>query len=324
MALWRSISNCSFFPLIAWILLLKRVFSFCCSFICCSNSSICCSRPTICTFNCSFTVCDRSIAPATLIRPSLTAFTLISISSCSFSKSWICFWYSATSLSFWIFWSITASYSLRISSVSTSNLFNCCFFSFRSLNSLSFDSRYILSLIRSVLICSFSTWICPSFCCFVIFISEISAAIVSISCFKLSKSSSCFPYFSFALASACSVCFMSRCAISIFWSSSFNSCSRFRFSNKNNFTSSSFNWSLKSRYSLARSDCFWRGETWRSNSVKISVTLTRFSRSISNDLCVSSLFFLYFTIPAASSKSSLRSSGFPLKICSICPCPMIE
>ena len=33
---------------------------------------------------------------------------------------------------------------------------------------------------------------------------------------------------------------------------------------------------------------------------------------------------LYFTIPAASSKSSLLSSGFPLRILSICPCPIIE
>ena len=38
------------------------------------------------------------------------------------------------------------------------------------------------------------------------------------------------------------------------------------------------------------------------------------------------VFFLRlnFTIPAASSKSSRLSSGLPLKILSICPCPIIE
>ena len=38
----------------------------------------------------------------------------------------------------------------------------------------------------------------------------------------------------------------------------------------------------------------------------------------------SSFLFLNLTIPAASSKSALRSSGLPLKIASILPCPIRE
>ena len=56
----------------------------------------------------------------------------------------------------------------------------------------------------------------------------------------------------------------------------------------------------------------------------VAITRTRFSRSFSSFFCAVALRFLNFTIPAASSKSSLRSSGLPLKIRSIWPCPMME
>ena len=53
--------------------------------------------------------------------------------------------------------------------------------------------------------------------------------------------------------------------------------------------------------------------------VRISVTRTRFWCSSSSFLIVVFFLRLNFTIPAASSKSSRRSSGFPLRILSICP-----
>ncbi len=76
--------------------------------------------------------------------------------------------------------------------------------------------------------------------------------------------------------------------------------------------------------SLAFSDCLSKGPICFSSSARISLTRRRFWRSSSSFF--TDMFFrrLNLTIPAASSKSSLLSSGFPLRILSIWPWPMIE
>ena len=93
---------------------------------------------------------------------------------------------------------------------------------------------------------------------------------------------------------------------------------------KNALTSLILRSCLSLRYSLAFSDCFSSGPTCFSSSFSISLTRTRFSLSFSSFLIEAAFLLLNLTIPAASSKSSLLSSGRPLNILSICPCPIIE
>ena len=83
--------------------------------------------------------------------------------------------------------------------------------------------------------------------------------------------------------------------------------------------SRAFNESRNFKYSLAFSDCRDKGPICFSSSDKISVTRYRFCFSIFRFFSARAFRFLYLTIPTASSKSSRRSSGFPLKILSICP-----
>ena len=56
----------------------------------------------------------------------------------------------------------------------------------------------------------------------------------------------------------------------------------------------------------------------------ISFILTKFSSVLANFFSASSFLFLNFTIPAASSINDLLSSGLPLNIASIFPCPINE
>ena len=113
-------------------------------------------------------------------------------------------------------------------------------------------------------------------------------------------------------------------AISILLSSSAISFLIRSVSNKNALTSYFFKSDFKLRYSFAFSDCTCNGPTCFSSSDKISLTRTRLFLSLSSFLIAAALRRLNLTIPAASSKSSLRSSGLPLRILSICPCPIIE
>jgi len=93
---------------------------------------------------------------------------------------------------------------------------------------------------------------------------------------------------------------------------------------RNRLTSFFLSSSLSLRYSLAFSAWCSSGPTCFSSSASISLTRTRLLLSSSSFFCAAALRLLNFTIPAASSKSSLLSSGFPLKILSIWPCPIIE
>ena len=99
-------------------------------------------------------------------------------------------------------------------------------------------------------------------------------------------------------------------------SSSFWSSMAFKSARKR-FTSKRFNSSRSLKYSFAVSACFARGPTCFSSSLKISETRTRFCFSSSSFFWAMAFLLLNFTIPAASSKSSRRSSGRPLKILSI-------
>ena len=74
------------------------------------------------------------------------------------------------------------------------------------------------------------------------------------------------------------------------------------------------NSSLNLRYSLAVFDCSSKGPTCLESSDNMSFTLSRFSLSFSSFFSAKSFLLLYFVIPAASSKSSLLSSAFPLNI----------
>ena len=65
------------------------------------------------------------------------------------------------------------------------------------------------------------------------------------------------------------------------------------------------------------SACFSNGPTCLVSSDKISSTRTRLFFSSSRFFSAAAFLFLYFTIPAASSKSSRLSSGLPLSILSI-------
>ena len=176
----------------------------------------------------------------------------------------------------------------------------------------------------SVRICSFMTSICPSrfpadsfasfsaFCFSVIFSSSRRTAseIRSYSSFKASAAaleSSISPF------TVCSFCASSRFCSSIAFRSA-----------RKRFTSKRFSSSRSLKYSFAVSACFARGPTCFSSSLRISDTRTRFCFSSSSFFWAIAFLRLNFTIPAASSKSSLRSSGRPLKILSICPCPMME
>ena len=89
-------------------------------------------------------------------------------------------------------------------------------------------------------------------------------------------------------------------------------------------TSIFFSSCFKSKYFLALSDCSFNGSRFPSISVNISFILSKFSFVLSNFFSDSSFLVLYFTIPAASSKTFLLSSDLLLKIWSIFPCPIIE
>ena len=172
---------------------------------------------------------------------------------------------------------------------------------------------------RAVLICSLRTLICPSSCCFNRFVSLSWFLAVSIASSMLSTSSSIASYSVFISSYRLFDSSISDAAISYFSSIS-RMRSRSRSSSKRNMLISYvFNSSFFFRYSLAVSACFSRGPSCFSSSARISFTLVRFIRSSSSFLSERFLRRLNLTIPAASSKSSRRSSGFPLRILSICP-----
>ncbi len=117
---------------------------------------------------------------------------------------------------------------------------------------------------------------------------------------------------------------ISLSAISIFLSASVISAPVLSYSIRNMFTSRFLSSSLYFKYFFAFSACFSRGPVCLPSSESTSSMRKRFCFSSSRFFSARVLRFLYFTIPAASSKSSLRSSGLPLNILSICPCPIIE
>ena len=124
------------------------------------------------------------------------------------------------------------------------------------------------------------------------------------------------PFFLVSSRSPSKTCFFLEISFNWLWM-----CSA---SNRNWLASQTFSSSFNCRYSLAAFDWRSKGSTCFSSSFKISDTRTRLACSSSSFFCAMALRRLYFTIPAASSKSSRRSSGFPLKILSICPCPIME
>ena len=112
-------------------------------------------------------------------------------------------------------------------------------------------------------------------------------------------------------------CKSSFSAILIFSLTAVKSSRILSLSRRNALTSLVFKSSFNLRYSLAFSDCFSNGPTCFSSSDKMSFTRTRLSRSCSSFFIAAAFLLLNFTIPAASSKSSLLSSGLPLNILSI-------
>ena len=173
------------------------------------------------------------------------------------------------------------------------------------------------SLTRSVFICSFKTLIWPSSLPLLTTVSFCFTLISSISLLTDSISCSIFSYSS--LISSCSFVLLSSSAqaISYFSVTCFNCSLICSVSKRNILTSYFFNSSLYLRYCLAFSDCFSSGPTCFSSSPRISFTRVRLACSSSNFLTAAAFLLLNLTIPAASSNSSLLSSGLPLKIRSI-------
>ena len=85
-----------------------------------------------------------------------------------------------------------------------------------------------------------------------------------------------------------------------------------------------FNSSLNFKYSFAFSDCILVGSILTSISEIMSLILNKFNFDCSIFFSDSCFLTLYFTIPAASSKTCLLSSDLLLNISSILPCPTIE
>ena len=184
--------------------------------------------------------------------------------------------------------------------------------------------RMCSAFIRSVLICSFKTLIRPS----------------RFPRFKVSWAWALRPAVTFSsrtVSAASNVSYSLRMVFASFWTRSrswdtmdsfFETDSIWPFnelvSARKRLASRCFKFSFNRRYSLAAWDCFSNGPTCFSSSLKISLTLTRLWRSSSSFFWAMAFLRLNFTMPAASSNSSLRSSGFPLKILSICPCPIME
>ena len=176
----------------------------------------------------------------------------------------------------------------------------------------------------AVWICSFKTLIWPSNFPLVTSVPAMESfrLLIFSSICAIASSIAAYSLFIFSCCSLVSV----RCslAISKFFPASLRSCSIRSTSKRNILTSYSFSSSFFFKYKCAFSDWRSNGANWRSNSERMSLTRTRFSLSCSNFFCAVTFLRLYFTIPAASSKSSRRSSGFPLKIRSICPWPIME
>ena len=184
---------------------------------------------------------------------------------------------------------------------------------------------FVSSSFRSTArICSLKTLICPSLfpesrsvsfnsCCL---------AAVAASSFRISSSSRSYS----AKSASDSVLepFMSPETVSRRSSSSICCLEIASISCRNRFASRHLNSSRRRKYSFAAAACFSKGPTCFSSSLKISFTRTRFCSSSSSFFSASAFRRLNFTIPAASSKSSLRSSGRPLKILSIWPWPIME
>ena len=93
---------------------------------------------------------------------------------------------------------------------------------------------------------------------------------------------------------------------------------------RNRFRSSAFTSSRSFKYFSAVSDCLRSGSTCFESSCRISETRTRLSCSVWSFFSAAAFRFLNFVMPAASSKSSRRSSGLPDRIFSTWPWPMIE
>ena len=184
--------------------------------------------------------------------------------------------------------------------------------------------RICSAFISSARICSLSTLIRPSR-----FLAFIRASFPR-ACFSVmvwsraAMFSAIRSYSSFNCSDSCLDSSIWLLTIRLFSSSSRKVRSVSSISVRNRFTSNLFISSLSRRYSLADAACFSRGPTCFSSSPRMSETRTRFCFSSSNFFWAMAFLRLNFTIPAASSKSSLRSSGRPLKILSIWPWPMME
>ena len=180
------------------------------------------------------------------------------------------------------------------------------------------------AFIFSVLICSFNTPTRPSRVPFSMLVSLRAVLASPAAASSPDKRASRVSYSTRICSEACLVSSKSFDTMAAFSSVSFNWLRVPAVSIRNWFTSYFFKSSFKRRYSFAASDCFARGPTCFSSSVRISVTRTRFCFSSSSFFWAMAFLRLNFTIPAASSKSSRRSSGLPLNILSIWPCPMME
>ena len=180
------------------------------------------------------------------------------------------------------------------------------------------------SFISSVWICSFRTLMRPSRLLFrtVLWFSSSRFSAIQPSSLRMAVSRR--SYSSFKASDSRRV--RSKSPVRIFFFSSTSAiCLRIPSVSIRNWLASqtlsrSFSW----RYSLAARDWRSKGPTCFSNSDRMSLTRTRLACSSSSFFWAMALRRLNFTIPAASSNSSLRSSGLPLKIRSIWPCPMME
>ena len=250
----------------------------------------------ICFLSSSIRVFNSSILCCTCVKEFLASFLDCSREAISSSYTAL----SARSLDF------SCSFSWICSLMVLARSWKCC----------SFPCAF--------LICSFKTAISPSSLPRVTFASDMEVLAISISWSSSSIRSWILSYSFLILSYCCTACSYSPLAIAYFSSTSVNCPFILSFSKRNRLTSSSFNSSRFFKKIFAFSDCFSNGPTCFSSSLRISLTRTRFCFSSSSFFCAVALRFLNFTIPAASSNSSLFSSGLPLRIFSIWPWPMIE
>ena len=188
------------------------------------------------------------------------------------------------------------------------------------------DMRLLMcsSFIRSVLICSLKTPMRPSRLSFKRSSRPASPRSAAI-CSSRAESEAISASYSPLIPAAFSFTSSRSPAVTASRSLSSSRCERMAsISARNRFASYRFRLSRSLKYSFAAADCRSRGPACFSSSDRMSRTRTRFCCSSSSFFWATALRRLNLTMPAASSNSSRRSSGFPLKILSIWPWPMME